>query len=201
MAVRHPEEFIIRLATPDDVPRLLQMYLDFEPKVEFQGLPPPTEEKIEQWLTSLTGGGNVNFVIEAADGRIIGHAVLCREASDRAEVAIFLHQEFRGRGLGRKLMEAVIHFGCHCLHLRKIWLSVQTLNLPAVELYRKLGFVTLHDIGDVSSELLMERSVGCPVCRQEECPVFDKRIPLRITLPPAEEPSQSDPLSEDGRRR
>jgi RimJ/RimL family protein N-acetyltransferase len=176
------EGLTIRLATADDLDALVRMYVAFEPKVDFQGLPPPTRDKIVKWLSGLLSESNVNFVIEAGDGRAVGHAMLCRGPSDRAEFAIFLHQDYRGKGLGEKLTEAVVHFGCQCLHLKRIWLAVQTLNFPAVSLYRKLGFVVVEDLGDFASELIMERGVGCPVCKHEQCPVFEKKVPVGLRL-------------------
>lgn len=172
----------IRLATPDDFHGLLMMYLHFEPKAEFQGLPPPTQEKIERWLSALLTENNVNFIIEVGRVGIVGHAVLCRDGVDRAELAIFLHQDYRRRRLGERLMEATVGFGCQCLHLKKIWLDVQALNYPAVALFRKIGFAEKHDLGIPASELIMDREVGCQVCKQEKCPVFDKLVPLHLVL-------------------
>jgi RimJ/RimL family protein N-acetyltransferase len=187
------DEFTIRLARAGDLNGLLDMYLGFEPKLEFQGLPPSTEDRIKRWLLDLLKERNVNFVIETGDGHLAGHAVLCRDARDRAELAIFLHQAYRGKGLGEQLMQAVVSFGCQCLHLKKIWLTVETLNSAAVALYRKLGFVETVKLGHFASELIMEREVSCPVCEEDKCPVFEKRVPLRVTLSYQAPAKQSGP--------
>lgn len=176
------ETVTIRLATADDLEPLIQMYVSFEPKLEFQGLPPAGEYRIRHWLEPLLQAPNTHLIIETDAGRIVGHAMLCQQSAERAELAIFVHQDYRHHGLGEKLMQAIVRFACQCLHLRKIWLTVELLNVPAVNLYQKLEFVPVHEQGMMSSELVMERNVSCQVCRQQQCPVFDAHVPLRVEL-------------------
>ncbi|MCS6806147.1 MAG: GNAT family N-acetyltransferase [Acidobacteriota bacterium] len=181
-ATKTREAVTIRLATAEDLEPLVRMYVSFEPKLEFQGLPPANEERIRRWLEPLLRAPNSHLIIETDTGRIVGHAMLCQQSSERAELAIFVHQDYRHHGLGEKLMQAIVRFACQCLHLRKIWLTVELLNAPAVNLYQKLGFVPIYEQGVLSSELIMEREVSCQVCRQQQCPVFEAHIPLRIEL-------------------
>lgn len=66
--------------------------------------------------------------------------LILRRAADEAEViTIAVHPRQRGRGIGKKLMEAGLFrlYGERCSHL---FLEVDAANEPAVLLYRGLGF-------------------------------------------------------------
>ena len=56
---------ILRALTASDSERLFEMYRQFEPKGEFQGLPPRTSSQIKKWLKELREHGFYQFVIEA----------------------------------------------------------------------------------------------------------------------------------------
>lgn len=58
-----------------------------------------------------------------------------------AQLEILVHPDFRQQGIGRKLMNHVIHWAENNSHLQKISLSVFADNQVAVQLYRQLGFV------------------------------------------------------------
>lgn len=55
-------------------------------------------------------------------------------------VAMFVHENFRGQGLARKLMLAAIEHGIKRRGLRVLQLEVTQGNAPAERLYRSLGF-------------------------------------------------------------
>src|ERR1043166_4682260 len=125
---------------PDDWRCVWVMYLGFEPKAQFQGLPPASPEQLCLWLQSLHRKDVDQFVLAVGE-RIIGHSMLCRgPQQDEAELAIFLHQKFRGRGLGRRLLLCTLNYGCKKLELSRVWLSVQGANPRAMHLFESLGF-------------------------------------------------------------
>lgn len=86
-----------------------------------------------------------------ADGRLAGFVWLVMEIDYRGRrqgevAAIYVKPQWRGRGLGRMLMEeaeAVFrHWGCHSVQL-----MVTARNEAAVGLYRSLGYgVTRHQM-------------------------------------------------------
>lgn len=55
-------------------------------------------------------------------------------------VAMFVHENFRGLGLARKLMCAAVEHGMARQGLRLIQLEVTQGNAPAEQLYQSLGF-------------------------------------------------------------
>jgi ribosomal protein S18 acetylase RimI-like enzyme len=58
----------------------------------------------------------------------------------RASLGMGIIPEYRGQGIGTKLVHAVIDH-CRKMGLEKIDLEVYTTNTAAVALYKKLGFV------------------------------------------------------------
>ncbi len=125
----------LRRAAPADRDALIAMYLSFEPKDAAMGLPP--HGRIESWLDGLAAYPNFLALVK---GRIAGHAILC-PGGDSGEVAVFVHQDYRGRGLGRMLLAEVVH-EARRLGLRRIWGVVESDNYPMQHLARSFGFVT-----------------------------------------------------------
>jgi RimJ/RimL family protein N-acetyltransferase len=142
----------VRSFRQQDFKALLEMYYQFEPKRIAQRLPPRTEEQIQRWLTSLTRDGT-NFV--ALVGRhIVGHTVICNLLDGRAELAIFVHQNFQNRGIGSQLIQlakrAAIAAG-----YQKIWISVESSNLQAIRFFLKSGFQFTGSF-DSESEMILD---------------------------------------------
>lgn len=116
---------------------LVEMYDEFEPKRAAQGLPPVGRERIVGWLRHLQKSA-YNLLALWHD-RVIGHAMLCPMERQRAEFAIFLHQDFRNQGIGTGLTEVTLEYA-RLKGLRNVWLSVEVNNRCAIRVYRKQGF-------------------------------------------------------------
>lgn len=134
-------DFVVRRALPEDRAALIAMYADFEPKAAASGLPPRSNP--EFWLDQLVG--YPNFVVEAG-GLLIGHAVLCPQG-DSAEVAVFVHQSARNRGLGKVLLGELVK-EARRLGLRRVWGFTDMDNVPMLRLARSLGFMQGEDPGE-----------------------------------------------------
>jgi len=66
--------------------------------------------------------------------------VLARLAASEGEIlTVTVSRAFRGLGLGRELMEAVLR-ELHAQRAEALFLEVDETNAPAVALYRRLGF-------------------------------------------------------------
>lgn len=55
-------------------------------------------------------------------------------------VAMFVHEDFRGRGLAKQLMQALVQHGMARQDLRLLQLEVTQGNAAAEQLYQSLGF-------------------------------------------------------------
>ncbi len=130
--------FELRRATPAHREALVAMYLTFEPKGACLGLPPRKDPG--RWLDQLAA--YQNFLV-TTDGRIVGHSVLCT-GGNSAEVAVFIHQDYRGRGLGKRLLGEMVN-EARRVGLRRVWGMTEFDNLPMLRLARSLGFVPGKD--------------------------------------------------------
>ena len=122
---------------------LLALYRGFEPKAEALGLPPLREEDTRAWLASIAAFPN--FVARSGD-RLIGHAVVCPER-DTGEVAVFVHQDFRGQGAGRMLLSELVAEASR-LGLRRIWGIAAADNVPMLRLAHSCGFLPGEELGE-----------------------------------------------------
>ena len=131
------EPFILRPLLELDRAALREMYDDFEPKRVAQGLPPGDDEQRGRWIESILAAGH-HLVVEI-DGRVVGHGMLLPMGEDEAELANFLHQATRDRGIGTTLNRALLDLGRE-LGMRRVWLSVEPFNRRAIRSYEKVGF-------------------------------------------------------------
>jgi len=163
-----------------DCKHLVGMYEEFEPKAEFQGLPPRSTSQIKKWLTQLGELGFFQFVVEV-DGRIVGHSMLCpSQRKTEAELAIFLHQEYRGLGFGKKLLLGTLNFGCKTLELHRVWLFVMGSNPIALRLFESVGFRPGRDGDPLAWEIEMERPSHCAKCKGDKCVAFGESFPMTV---------------------
>ena len=169
---------ILRAFEESDAEQLFEMYRQFEPKGEFQGLPPRTAPQIKRWLTQLRECGFTQFVIEV-EGRIVGHAALCpSQRKTEAELAIFVHQDYRGHGFGKKLLLGTLNFGCKKLELARVWLFVMGSNAPASRLFESVGFQPGRHGDPLAWEIEMERPSHCAKCKGDKCAAFSEAFPI-----------------------
>jgi len=143
---RAEQKFAVERFTPADRQALIRMYESFEPKGEAFGLPPRKEPG--HWLGSLARFTNL---IVKAEGRVVGHGVLCVEG-DKGETAIFVHQDWRSRGIGRLLLQGLID-EARRLGLRRVWGMADMSNVVMLRLAESLGFVFSDEPGMLHLEL------------------------------------------------
>ena len=99
-------QYHIRGLRVSDLPAIEAMYSTFEPLGFAKGLPPTPGEKTSRWLNYLLDH-STSLVAECAGG-FTGHAIVAESDEEAAEVAVFVHQEHRRRGLGQALTAAAV---------------------------------------------------------------------------------------------
>ena len=173
----------IRKFKSADFDRLVAMYVAFEPKGAFNRLPPQSEAEIKRWLSRLREMEFDQFVIEVTT-RIVGHAALCAfHTKSEAELAIFVHQDYRRLGLGKKLLLGVLNYACKTLQLQSVWLMTQGSNAHALRLFESLGFHSTGEEDPLSWELEMERPLHCLECKGDLCAIYGQSLPRIVRLP------------------
>ncbi len=128
----------MRQYTADDRGALEAFYNDFHPKRAAQGMPPggrPTGGALAQhhpaaWKQLIAERGCMP----------IGHSMLMPMRDARVvEYAIYVHQDFRGRGVGTEMNRVAVEVA-RAGGLARVWLSVEPGNRAAVRSYEKAGF-------------------------------------------------------------
>lgn len=121
----------------------------------------------EDFVSFLADRASPAYIACDARRRIAGFALI-RMAADEAELlTIAVDPKWRGKGVGRALMDAV--FADLMLSpARRMFLEVDEQNRPAIRLYEKLGFATISSRkgyyprpdGSAATALVMARDLG-----------------------------------------
>ena len=152
------QPFLVRaLQLPGDRVLLERMYAEFRPKRAAQGLPPESDYAIGRWLDRILSNGE-HLIVEV-NGAVCGHVMLMPmdQATD-TELANFLHQGIRGRGIGTELNRFAVRHA-RDVGYRRVWLSVEPSNIAAIRSYTKAGFKTRsHSLW--APEIEMEIKLG-----------------------------------------
>ena len=130
--------FEIGRCSTSDVSCLMRMYHDFYPKPASQGLPPADFETCQKWAEELIQIGENLLAWHGQE--VIGHAALTPDIKGSSgEFVIFVHQNYRNRGIGTELAMASLERARE-LGFKSVWLTVAITNSIALRLYVKLGF-------------------------------------------------------------
>jgi L-amino acid N-acyltransferase YncA len=139
-ATRQQPERKIRIRQSSDADRaaILAMYETFDREGLTVGMPPETS--VTDWLDELATSPNF---VAVDDGDVVGHGFV-RPEDGTGEVAVFVHQDYRGRGIGRRLLATVIEEARH-QHLGRVWGMTESKNSAMFGLARSLGFLQAND--------------------------------------------------------
>ncbi|MBX5476438.1 MAG: GNAT family N-acetyltransferase [Clostridia bacterium] len=105
-------------------------------------IPSLTVEQVRKQIAEMPDTMH-SFVAEV-DGRVVGQISLHLRrgrSAHCAEIGMMVHDDYQGRGIGTRLMEAIVDLADRWLGLQRIELEVYPDNEPAVRLYRRFGFV------------------------------------------------------------
>jgi CBS-domain-containing membrane protein len=165
---RSPYAFVTKrgapiLVTPLDQARaeaLLAMYLAYEPRNAFWGLPPIRDDACRRWVRGMIAEG-LNLVALSIDVGVVGHAALFPMDADACELLVVVLPPFQNRGIGTQLARCAVQLA-HEVGFCRIWLSVEATNLRARRVFRKCGFEDLARHGE------MEVEMGLDVCNTHD---------------------------------
>src|SRR5262249_22634350 len=135
---------VIRQAEVDDIPAIEA--LDRFSASPFREI----HQDLEKYFGSLDPSQherNLIFLAEAGDTLVGKVELVLAPASVGSQVGyikrVVVHPDYRGQGIARRLMQAVIAFSRE-EHLSFLDLHVFEQNLPAIRLYESLGFEEEH---------------------------------------------------------
>jgi RimJ/RimL family protein N-acetyltransferase len=134
------------------------MYTNLDEDSRTQGLPPPTRNGLEKWLNHLkTEGWNL---LAYHDDRVVGHAAVAPIVASTPKVVVFIHQEFRNRGVGTELLKQLVVYvagrGYEALQV-----TIAGENRQAITLCRNVGFEILDQMAcDPELRLSLQRPIA-----------------------------------------
>ena len=163
--------------------RLIEMYLAYQPRNSFQGLPPVQDRPCVQWVQHMIANG-VNLVALSFGEGVVGHVALFPINDLVCEMLVVVSPPLQNTGIGTELVRCSIQLSDE-IGFEKIRLSVEATNLRARHVYKKCGFEYLsdermdevdmavdlkryRDAVNVSVDTIMNKQV-IAVCADEPC--------------------------------
>ena len=148
--------------------RLIDMYLAFQPRNCFQGLPPLKDAVCVKWVQDMLRTG-INVIGLCNQDCIVGHTALFPINQRKCEMLVVVCPSFQNVGIGTELVRSCIDLAYEA-GFERIWLPVDAVNVRARHVYRKCGFEY------VSNQQAREMDMACDVRR---C-----RTPSRVAAAP-----------------
>lgn len=99
------------------------------------------------WKNRISQSPEENtFLVAVVDGQVVGSIELqVHRRSPRrmhaANIGMTVRDDLHGKGIGTKLLEAILDLCDNWMNLRRIELEVFTDNHEAIKLYKKNGFI------------------------------------------------------------
>lgn len=133
-------EFKIRHFEQKDIPDLAEIY-SYRAVTEYTSqVPFLSSNAIESFFQNPSD----YILVAELDHQVIGHVSLIMSNKPRekhaASLAIAVHPNSHGKGVGRKLLAEAINQADNWLNLLRIELEVYTDNEAGLALYKKFGF-------------------------------------------------------------
>ncbi|MBI9051807.1 MAG: GNAT family N-acetyltransferase [Anaerolineaceae bacterium] len=144
-------EVIIRHATPADAAAMVAYgtQLSHEPDSNVEMSPGEFTHSIDSEkviLEQFLDSKNSIFLVVEYQDEIIG-MLSCQGGKRKvrqhvAHLSMSVREDFRGKGIGTKLMDALLDWAKNNAMLSRLELIVFARNVQAIHLYQKFGFIT-----------------------------------------------------------
>jgi CBS domain-containing protein/GNAT superfamily N-acetyltransferase len=135
---RKGEAVLIKTLDEKTCPGLMHMYLTFQPRGSFQGLPPLTDAACAKWVRYMIQSG-INLVALSFGEGVVGHCALFPIDEQVCETLVVVHPPFQNVGIGTQLTRCSVQLAYE-IGFERIWLPVEATNVRARHVYKKCGF-------------------------------------------------------------
>ncbi|MGA2059164.1 MAG: GNAT family N-acetyltransferase [Thermoguttaceae bacterium] len=151
------EAILIRMLDEKICQSMIAMYLAFQPRNSFQGLPPVTDEACTKWVQHMIGNG-INIVALSFGDGAVGHAALFPMDNEVCEMFVVVSPPFQNTGIGTQLTRCSVQLAYE-IGFDRIWLPVECTNVRARHVYKKCGFENLpgRDLRELDMSLDLKR--------------------------------------------
>jgi L-amino acid N-acyltransferase len=115
---------------------------------------PKTSEDQKKWFDDHESKNPI--LVAELNGVIVGWASLSKWSdrcaySDTAEISLYVREEYQGKGIGRRLIEAIIKEG-EKAGLHTIIARITEGNEPSLHLHRSVGFTHIGIMREVGKK-------------------------------------------------
>ena len=134
---------------------LTSMYLAYEPRNSFSGLPPTTNEACVKWVEGMVGTG-INLIALSGHKGLVGHAALFPMDEETCEMLVVVVPEEQGLGIGVEMTRCAIQLA-YDVGFGSIRLSVEAGSHVARHVYEKCGFeyLTRGLVGELDMQIAL----------------------------------------------
>ena len=136
-----PSEIEIRPVRPEDAEAIHQLRL--LPSVIDNTMAIPSERVSDAQRRLDTYGPDDHAFVAVVDGQVVGMAGLhvgSRKLRHTGNLGMMVHDQFQGRGIGREMLEMLLHVADNFVGLVRVELEVYPDNVRAIGLYESCGF-------------------------------------------------------------
>lgn len=151
MTIIESDGFILRPLSLEDVQDYWDCMQDEETKKGFRSVPETIGEaktEIEEYIQKSCDGLMDVFTI-VVDGKFAGNVRLDKQNwdadTDEGRFHIWLHPDFRGRGLATKAAKELLKYGFEQKGLKKIYAQCKKSNKAMCRVNEKIGFKRVED--------------------------------------------------------
>lgn len=103
------------------------------------------EASFRERIARLAGGDRGAFVVATREETLVGHAILdplkLAVTAHVVDLTLAVHEGYQRKGIGRFLLSHLIAWARSSPHVHRVELRVRSVNYPAVELYKRMGFM------------------------------------------------------------
>ncbi|MBW1671778.1 MAG: GNAT family N-acetyltransferase, partial [Deltaproteobacteria bacterium] len=145
------EAVMISLLKREEDAALLEMYLVYEPRNSFSGLPPIEDGACVMWVKHMVEQG-INLRATSFKHGLVGHTALFSMPQSKCEMLVVVAPGHQAMGIGTELTRCAIELA-HETGFDEMWLSVEARNHMARHMYAKCGFQRLRQYGDDDVEM------------------------------------------------
>lgn len=135
---------MVRRAERKDIPALMNIYNDaiLHTTATFDTERKDMDDR-RKWFEEHKGRYVIYLYEEG--GVVAGYASLSRYRERKAfdpavELSIYIHKDYRGRGIGRSLMEETLSYAKGCEEIGTVISLVTSGNEPSIHLHEAFGF-------------------------------------------------------------
>jgi putative acetyltransferase len=134
-------DVVIRPVRPEDAEAIHQLRL--LPSIIDNTMAIPSERITDAQHRIESSSPDDHVFVAVVDGQVVGMAGLHvgkRKLRHSGSVGMMVHDQFQGQGIGRELLEMLLHVADNFLGLTRVDLEVFPDNTRAIRLYEGCGF-------------------------------------------------------------